>query len=356
MRRATLPDTADSPTPQGTLRALSVSRSFEGVQALDDVTLELHRHEVVGLIGPNGAGKSTLVNLMTGFDFPTSGSDRARRARDHELEPAPARARRARAHVPALQVVPRPDGARERRGRRARRRRRAARGAQARRRAAAAARPRRRASTLRAGSLAHGDERRLGVARALAMEPTLRADGRAGGRAARGRGARVRGRRARGARRSRRGRAPDRPQHGADHGRLRPHPRARPGRDAGRGRAATRSARTSTSPPPTSARAPCARTTHDGRDARDRRPRRQLRRRRRRARPLDRGRQGRDRGPDRPERRGQVDDAARDHGPRATRARRDPARGRVAARPLARGRSRARASRSCPRGGASSPT
>jgi len=51
-----------------------VSRSFTGVRALDDVTLELHRHEVVGLIGPNGAGKSTLVNVMTGFDVPTSGT------------------------------------------------------------------------------------------------------------------------------------------------------------------------------------------------------------------------------------------------------------------------------------------
>jgi branched-chain amino acid transport system ATP-binding protein len=51
-----------------------VSRSFTGVQALNEVTLELHRHEVVGLIGPNGAGKSTLVNVLTGFDVPTSGS------------------------------------------------------------------------------------------------------------------------------------------------------------------------------------------------------------------------------------------------------------------------------------------
>ena len=51
-----------------------MSRSFTGVQALDGVTLELHRDEVVGLIGPNGAGKSTLVNLLTGFDSPTSGT------------------------------------------------------------------------------------------------------------------------------------------------------------------------------------------------------------------------------------------------------------------------------------------
>jgi branched-chain amino acid transport system ATP-binding protein len=55
------------------LRAVSVSRSFEGVQALAEVDLELVRSEVVGLIGPNGAGKTTLVNVITGFDFPTTG-------------------------------------------------------------------------------------------------------------------------------------------------------------------------------------------------------------------------------------------------------------------------------------------
>src|SRR5881398_682317 len=60
--------------PEATLRASAVSRSFEGVRALQEVTLELHRHEVVGLVGPNGAGKSTLVNLLTGFDLPTSGT------------------------------------------------------------------------------------------------------------------------------------------------------------------------------------------------------------------------------------------------------------------------------------------
>src|ERR687896_1495985 len=60
--------------PGAALRAASVSRAFEGVQALRDVTLELHRHEVVGLIGPNGAGKSTLVNVLTGFDLPTAGT------------------------------------------------------------------------------------------------------------------------------------------------------------------------------------------------------------------------------------------------------------------------------------------
>ncbi len=56
------------------LAARSVSRSFDGVDALSAVTLELDRNEIVGLIGPNGAGKSTLVNLLSGFDRPSQGT------------------------------------------------------------------------------------------------------------------------------------------------------------------------------------------------------------------------------------------------------------------------------------------
>ena len=66
-------ETASDGRPGDSLRASSVSRSFEGVQALREVTLELRRGEVLGLIGPNGAGKSTLVNVLSGFDRPTQG-------------------------------------------------------------------------------------------------------------------------------------------------------------------------------------------------------------------------------------------------------------------------------------------
>ena len=56
------------------LRAIGVSRSFAGVRALDGVSIAIGRREVVGLIGPNGSGKTTLVNLLSGYDRPDQGS------------------------------------------------------------------------------------------------------------------------------------------------------------------------------------------------------------------------------------------------------------------------------------------
>jgi branched-chain amino acid transport system ATP-binding protein len=156
--------------PGASLGAAGVSRSFEGVQALHGVTLELHRHEVVGLIGPNGAGKSTLVNLLSGFDFPDEGTIELE-GRDVSRWKPHRRGRaglsrtfqhsrsfrglsvRENVEVAALGVGVGPRGAR------------------------------RQASELLeslnlgayadvpAGSLPHGDERRLGVARALATSP-----------------------------------------------------------------------------------------------------------------------------------------------------------------------------------------
>jgi branched-chain amino acid transport system ATP-binding protein len=152
------------------LRASAVSRSFAGVQALADVTLEVHRNEVVGLIGPNGAGKSTLVNVLSGFDRPDAGSvelegrtitrwsphrrGRHGLARTFQHSHAfRALSVRENVEVAAVGVGSGPRDAR------------------------------RRADELLellglarfadapAASLAHGDERRLGVARALATRP-----------------------------------------------------------------------------------------------------------------------------------------------------------------------------------------
>jgi branched-chain amino acid transport system ATP-binding protein len=154
----------------GSLHAAALSRAYAGIRALDVVTIAVHRHEVVGLMGPNGAGKSTLVNLLSGFDFPTTGSVvlddidittwpahrrvRAGLVRTFQHGHAfPGLTARENVEVAALGV------------------------------GASAATARRRAAELLellgiadhadadASTLAHGDERLLGVARALATEP-----------------------------------------------------------------------------------------------------------------------------------------------------------------------------------------
>jgi ribose transport system ATP-binding protein len=48
------------------LRAENISKSFSGVQALSNVSLELKENEILGLVGENGAGKSTLVKILAG--------------------------------------------------------------------------------------------------------------------------------------------------------------------------------------------------------------------------------------------------------------------------------------------------
>lgn len=50
-----------------------IDKSFPGVRALQDVSLELHRAEVLALVGENGAGKSTLIKVLGGAHLPDSG-------------------------------------------------------------------------------------------------------------------------------------------------------------------------------------------------------------------------------------------------------------------------------------------
>jgi branched-chain amino acid transport system ATP-binding protein len=142
------------------------------VQALRGITLTLGRGEVVGLIGPNGAGKSTLVNVLTGFDRPDAGTvelagqdvtrwsphRRGRKGLARTFQHAHAfrdLTVRENVEVSALGVGAAPKEATRR---------------------ADALLERLgldRYAEAPAAALAHGDERRLGVARALATEPVF---------------------------------------------------------------------------------------------------------------------------------------------------------------------------------------
>ncbi|MDI9493000.1 MAG: ABC transporter ATP-binding protein [Bacillota bacterium] len=55
------------------LKVEKLTKSFGGLTAVSNVSMEIEKGELVGLIGPNGAGKTTVFNLLTGVYVPSSG-------------------------------------------------------------------------------------------------------------------------------------------------------------------------------------------------------------------------------------------------------------------------------------------
>lgn len=59
--------------PDTILKVVEVTKTFSGLRAVDDVSFEVQKGNIVGLIGPNGAGKTTLFNVISGYYAPTEG-------------------------------------------------------------------------------------------------------------------------------------------------------------------------------------------------------------------------------------------------------------------------------------------
>ena len=84
--------TAQAKPTRPTLQAIELSATFGGVRAVDHVTFDVAKGEIVGVIGPNGAGKTTLFDLLSGF-VPPEGGRVLIGGRDVTALRAPARAR-----------------------------------------------------------------------------------------------------------------------------------------------------------------------------------------------------------------------------------------------------------------------
>ncbi|MCW4053154.1 MAG: ATP-binding cassette domain-containing protein [Candidatus Bathyarchaeota archaeon] len=61
-------------TKQVEIAVENLTKRFEDITAVDDLTLQVEKGELFGLLGPNGAGKTTAINILTGLLEPTSGS------------------------------------------------------------------------------------------------------------------------------------------------------------------------------------------------------------------------------------------------------------------------------------------
>ncbi len=79
------------------LEIQNLSKHFGPLKAVDGISLQVRRGEVLGFLGPNGAGKSTTMKMATGFLTPTGGTARIC---GHDIQENPIEAKKAFGYLP----------------------------------------------------------------------------------------------------------------------------------------------------------------------------------------------------------------------------------------------------------------
>jgi iron complex transport system ATP-binding protein len=85
------------------IRLENVSLNVEGASLLSEISMTLHRNELIALVGPNGAGKTTLLRCALGILSPTSGV--AMIAGDNATDMSPVERARKLAYLPQLRPL-----------------------------------------------------------------------------------------------------------------------------------------------------------------------------------------------------------------------------------------------------------
>ena len=58
---------------QSFIKVENLTKSYGGLKAIEEITLEIRKGEILSLVGDNGAGKSTFVKTLAGAQLPDSG-------------------------------------------------------------------------------------------------------------------------------------------------------------------------------------------------------------------------------------------------------------------------------------------
>jgi ABC-type Fe3+/spermidine/putrescine transport system ATPase subunit len=64
---------SETPSSDSFVRLLDLSKSFEGVEVVSSISLDIRRGEILTLLGPSGCGKTTTLRMLAGLETPTSG-------------------------------------------------------------------------------------------------------------------------------------------------------------------------------------------------------------------------------------------------------------------------------------------